>query len=68
MKRKKTTGYFNRKKFQMELDRLRWTQSDLAREMDVSRQWIFQTVRKPTLKSIMKIADVFGIHYKDLLL
>ena len=68
MKTKNIAGYFNYKKFQEELDKRRWTQSDLSREMDVTRQWMFQVVKKPTLKSLMKIADVFGIPYKDLLL
>ena len=61
----------NRKKIVMELDRLGKNQAWLAREMGVTRQWIFQIINNSngaTLKTIDKIGQALGIDPKDLII
>lgn len=65
----------NVRKIRMELSRLDWSLSDLARAMDVSRQHVNQIMvsaedpgRGFTLKTIDRIARALSLDPKDLII
>jgi len=58
----------NTKKIKAEMKRIGINQSELARRTGFSRQWISYVMRnKPPMASV-KIAKVFGLKPKDLIL
>lgn len=61
----------NRKKIELELERLGKTKSWLAREMGATRQWIDQIINDDsgkTLETISKIGKALGVDPKDLII
>ena len=61
---------FNRKKIQIELERLGWSESELAKKAGSHRQWlnaIMTGKRGISLAGIQRIADALGLDPKDLI-
>ena len=61
----------NRKKIRREMVRLKWNQSRLAKEMNVSRQRVHQILNddgNSSLDNIQRIGQTLGIDPKDLLM
>lgn len=63
----------NIKKILFELERLNQTQSWLAREMGVDRQWVWQIIhsdgkRSFTFKTVARIAKALKLDAKDLII
>ena len=61
----------NQTKIQLEMGRLGWTKSDLARRMNKSRQHIHHILSNGskgfTLRTIQALADALGLDPKDLI-
>ena len=61
----------NTRKIKLELERMNWTQSELARRMGAHRQLVHRFLRGKgnglTLKTIERIADALGVPAKDLI-
>ena len=61
----------NRRKIRLELERLGWSQSRLAKEMGVKRQRVHQILNndeKSHLDTIQKVALALGVDPKELLI
>ena len=62
----------NKRKIELEMERLNWNQSELARRMGVQRQAVNRYLGDKqvgiSLKMIAKFADALGISAKDLLI
>ena len=61
----------NKRKIQIELDRLKWTKYRLAQEMGVKRQWVYSILGRDggcTLRTVDRIAEALGADPKDLLI
>jgi plasmid maintenance system antidote protein VapI len=60
----------NKRKIEIELARLEWTKYRLAKEMGVTRQWVYTVLGRNggcTLRTVDRIAHALGADPKDLL-
>ena len=61
----------NRKKISLEMERLGWTQSELARRMEKKRQQINRILKNNrfgvSFKTVDRFADALGLDPKDLI-
>ena len=61
----------NKRRINMELERLGWTYSRLAVEMRVQRQWVSVILNRDggnTLRTVDRVAEALGLDGKDLLI
>ena len=61
----------NKRKINIELARLKWTKYRLAKEMGVTRQWVYRILGRTggcTLRTVDRIAKALGADPKDLLI
>jgi len=61
----------NKRKIELELERLGWSKRRLAEEMGVKRQWVYVVLSDArdgcTLRTVNRIAKALGLNPRDLL-
>ena len=61
----------NKRKINLELERLGWSKYRLAKEIGVKRQWIYAILANSggcTLKTVDRIGQALGVDPKDLII